>query len=548
MENVKLQPTERLDDLLTNNLRIIQSEEVFSFSMDAILLAHFCSVPVKGAILDLCTGNGVVPLLLTTRTRSRIWGVEIQERLADMAKRNVKLNGLQDQLTMLHGDLKEVHQTLGYGNFDLVTVNPPYLPVPSGEISGNAHFAAARHEVHCTLEDVAAACSRLVRPGGKAAMVHRPHRLADIVCLMRKYRLEPKRIRYIHPRQGEEANMVLIEAIRDGKPEIRTLPPLIVYTEEGVYCKELMKIYYGGVNAPVERSRSHDAEGTKKSYEEHTAGTLYLVGTPIGNLEDMTYRAIRILGEVKWIAAEDTRQTRKLLTHYDISTRLVSYHEHNKQASGPELIRLLLTGESIALVSDAGLPAISDPGCELVQLAVEHEIPVVPVPGANAALSALIISGLPTDKFTFIGFLPRDNKTAASQLEELKSRRETLILYESPHRISKTLEKIKEAWGDRPVAVTRELTKRFEEVARGTVTESLERLKDHPPLGEYCIIVGGFEGKDSDERGGWWENLSLAEHVERYMADGLDRKDAMKQTAKERGLSKRDVYNELLGH
>jgi tRNA1(Val) A37 N6-methylase TrmN6 len=246
MREIPLSATERIDDLLTHGLHIIQSEEVFSFSLDAILLARFCSIPPRGRVLDLCTGNGVVPLLLTTRSRAEIWGVEIQERLADMAARNVRLNQLEDRLHMIQGDLKTIHHTLGHGQFDLITVNPPYLPVPAGEQNVNEHVAAARHEIHSTLEDVIAASAKQVRAGGKFAMVHRPTRLVDIICLMRQYKIEPKRIRYVHARAGEEAMMVLIEGSKDGKAEIRTLPPLIVYNEQNQYCKELMDIYYGG--------------------------------------------------------------------------------------------------------------------------------------------------------------------------------------------------------------------------------------------------------------------------------------------------------------
>ncbi len=245
MSKVELRPSERIDDLLTHGLSIIQSEEVFSFSLDAVLLARFCSAPTKGRIMDLCTGNGVIPLLLTTRTKAQIWGVDIQERLADMAIRNVNLNQLQQQLHMRQGDLRTIHQELGYGQFDLVTVNPPYLPVPAGEQNMNEHVAAARHEIHCTLEDVISASSKLVKAGGKVAMVHRPTRLIDICCLMRKYRLEPKRVRYVHPRADEEAMMILVEGLKDGKAEVRTLPPLIVYRDNREYCDELKEIYYG---------------------------------------------------------------------------------------------------------------------------------------------------------------------------------------------------------------------------------------------------------------------------------------------------------------
>ncbi|MEF3306527.1 tRNA1(Val) (adenine(37)-N6)-methyltransferase [Paenibacillus sp. GYB003] len=256
-----LKPGERLDDLLTHDLRIIQSDDVFSFSLDAVLLARFCSVPPRGRIADLCTGNGVIPLLLATRGNAEVVGVEIQERLADMASRNVDINRLNGRIRIIHDDLKQVHEKLGYGQFDLVTVNPPYLPVASGDRKTNPFIAAARHELFCTLDDVLAACSRLVRTGGKVAMVHRPARLAEIIGGMQKYRLEPKRMRFVHPRQGQEANMVLVEAIRDGKPELRVLPPLIVH-EGGSYCQELLDVYYGRA-AELTSDRPEPAEAAK---------------------------------------------------------------------------------------------------------------------------------------------------------------------------------------------------------------------------------------------------------------------------------------------
>ncbi|WP_376745681.1 16S rRNA (cytidine(1402)-2'-O)-methyltransferase [Paenibacillus sedimenti] len=288
----------------------------------------------------------------------------------------------------------------------------------------------------------------------------------------------------------------------------------------------------------------------QKSYRDDRqgVGTLYLVATPIGNLEDMTFRAIRTLKEVDLIAAEDTRQTRKLLTHFEVATRLVSYHEHNKQASGPELVRLLLEGQSIALVSDAGLPAISDPGYDLVRMAVEQGVPVVPIPGANAALSALIASGLPTERFTFVGFLPREKKDQTKVLEELQLAQGTLLFYESPHRVDKTLARMAEVWGaERRVCLARELTKRYEEFVRGTIAECLAHLEQYPPQGEYCIIAEGTSAAAAAEAAaGWWEPLTLSEHVEHYEQRGSERKDAMKLVAADRGLSKRDVYNALL--
>ncbi|CAM4486956.1 tRNA1(Val) (adenine(37)-N6)-methyltransferase [Paenibacillus macerans] len=245
MHNVPIYGNERVDDLLTHDLRIIQSDEVFSFSMDAVLLARFAAVPKYGKVLDLCSGNGVIPLLLSTRTKAAIEGIEIQPRVADMARRSVEMNGLTERILIREGDLRELVNITGHGVYDAITVNPPYMPLTGGDLKLNKHQAIARHEIHCSLEDVAVAAMRLVRPGGKVSMVHKPQRLAEIVTVLRQHRLEPKLVRFVHPRAGAEANMVLIEALRDGKPDVRILPPLIVYGEDGQYCPEIMDIYYG---------------------------------------------------------------------------------------------------------------------------------------------------------------------------------------------------------------------------------------------------------------------------------------------------------------
>lgn len=287
----------------------------------------------------------------------------------------------------------------------------------------------------------------------------------------------------------------------------------------------------------------------QRSFDERERpGTLYLVATPIGNLEDMTMRAIRTLKEADLIAAEDTRQTRKLLTHFDIRGRLVSYHEHNREASGPELIRMLEEGLSIALVSDAGTPAVSDPGAELAAEAAARGIPVVPIPGANAAVSALIISGLPTHRFLFAGFPPRDRKGLQRFLDSLEVEPGTLILYESPHRVRKTLDALAERWGGRRMALVRELTKRHEEAVRGTVADVRDYAAAHPPAGECCLVIEGApeRGAGGTEEGVWWERMTPAEHVAHYERQGLERKDAMKRAAADRGLKKRDIYAALL--
>ena len=245
---VELKHDERLDYLLAEELRIIQSPSVFSFSLDAVLLARFASVPKsRGSIVDLCAGNGVVPLLMSARTSVPITGVEIQERLYDMAIRSVDYNKLQHQIHMVHGDLKQAPDFLGKEKHTLVTCNPPYFSTASkNEINPNEHFAIARHEIMCTLEDCIQSASRLLKQGGKAVFVHRPGRLLDIVTLMRAYRIEPKRIRFVYPKAGnKEANTVLVEGIKDGAPDLKILPPLFVYDEKGDYTEEVRTLLYG---------------------------------------------------------------------------------------------------------------------------------------------------------------------------------------------------------------------------------------------------------------------------------------------------------------
>ena len=273
-------------------------------------------------------------------------------------------------------------------------------------------------------------------------------------------------------------------------------------------------------------------------------GILYLCATPIGNLEDMTYRAVRILNEVALIAAEDTRHSRKLLSHFDIHTRLISYHEHNKVERGPEIIERLLAGEDVAVVSDAGLPGISDPGSDLVVLAIAAGITVVPLPGANAALSALVCSGLDTSLFTFIGFLPKGKKKRRELIASLVTNPYTLVFYESPHHIKATLSELSQALGERPAVVGRELTKKFEQFIRGTLHSLGEHFSQCDPRGEFTLIVGG---QSEEERASSpEEELSLIDGIAALTAAGISKKEAIKMIAKERGLPKREVYQTVL--
>jgi 16S rRNA (cytidine1402-2'-O)-methyltransferase len=283
----------------------------------------------------------------------------------------------------------------------------------------------------------------------------------------------------------------------------------------------------------------------QKSFEnEQEKGILYLVPTPIGNLEDMSMRAIRILKEADLIAAEDTRNTKKLCNYFEIDTPVISYHEHNKQISGEKLIGKLKEGAKIALVSDAGMPTISDPGNELVTAATENHLTVVPLPGANAALTALIASGLTTQPFYFYGFLDRQKKSKRKELEQLSTITATLILYESPHRLKETLHIIEEVLGNRSIVLCRELTKKFEEFIRGTVSELKEWSSSEEIRGEFCLIIeGATENTGQIETNSWWQELSIEEHVEHYISvKGLPSKEAIKVVAKDRGINKREVY------
>lgn len=282
---------------------------------------------------------------------------------------------------------------------------------------------------------------------------------------------------------------------------------------------------------------------SQKSFQE-TRATLYLVATPIGNLEDITVRALRLLKEVDIIAAEDTRNTKKLCNYFDIQTKLVSYHEHNQESGGYKILAHLEEGRSVALVSDAGMPCISDPGEDIVKRVIEAGFPVVPIPGANAALSALIASGITPQPFQFYGFLSRSKKERQAELELLSQNRETLIFYEAPHRLKECLKSIQKNFGnDRRIVLAREITKKFEEFLRGTVEQAVDWADANEVRGEFCIVIEGNAEPDPVETSNWWEDLSIEEHVEKVMErEQLTSKEAIKKVSADRKLSKRDVY------
>lgn len=282
--------------------------------------------------------------------------------------------------------------------------------------------------------------------------------------------------------------------------------------------------------------------------EQHKTGTLYLCATPIGNLEDITYRVLRTLKEVDLIAAEDMRNSIRLLNHFEIKTPMTSYHEYNKIEKAYQLVAKMREGKNIALITDAGTPGISDPGEDIVRICYEEGIPVTSLPGAAACITALTMSGLPTRRFAFEAFLPKDKKEHQAVLEELKTETRTIIIYEAPHHLVRTLQELHDTLGgDRRLTICRELTKRHEEKLQMTLADSLSYYEVNEPRGEYVLIIAGRSREEmkKEEQAGW-EALSLEEHMAHYESQGIDRKEAMKRVAKDRGVSKRDIYQALL--
>lgn len=278
------------------------------------------------------------------------------------------------------------------------------------------------------------------------------------------------------------------------------------------------------------------------------SGTLYLCATPIGNLEDMTFRVIRTLKEVDLIAAEDTRNSIKLLNHFEIQTPMTSYHEYNKYEKGRKLVEKLQDGMNIALITDAGTPGISDPGEELVKMCYEAGVSVTSLPGAAACITALTLSGLSTRRFAFEAFLPTDKKEKELVLQEIERETRTIIMYEAPHRLLKTLKMLSERLGkERRITVCRELTKRHETAFATTLEEACAYYNEQPPKGECVLVIEGRSREQiAQEEKAQWEEMSIEEHMEHYLSQGIDKKEAMKKVAKDRGVSKRDIYNALI--
>lgn len=277
------------------------------------------------------------------------------------------------------------------------------------------------------------------------------------------------------------------------------------------------------------------------------AGKLYLCATPIGNLEDITYRVVRTLNEVDLVGAEDTRNSIKLLNHFDIKTPMTSYHEFNKYDKAKQLVEMMKEGKNIAIITDAGTPGISDPGEEVVRQCFEAGIQVTSLPGPAACITALTMSGQKTRRFCFEAFLPKDKKEKVAVLEELKNETRTIIIYEAPHRLARTLKELRETLGNRQLTLCRELTKKYEEADKTTIDQAIEKYNEKEPRGEYVLVIEGKSQEEiKEENKQKWESMTIEEHMEYYISQGNDKKSAMKLVAKDRGVSKRDIYNQLI--
>lgn len=401
-----VKPGERIDDLQLNGLRIIQNPEGFCFGIDAVLVSNFCEIRRGDAVVDLGTGTGVIPLLIAGKSGAgHITGFEIQEEVGDMARRSVALNGLEERVSIVTDSFLHAERYLKAGSAQVVVSNPPYVARGAGIHNQGSLKTGSRHEVHCTFEDVAQTASRLLQQGGRFYLVHRPDRLADVIAACRARQLEPKTIRFVQPKPDTAPNLFLMKCVKGAAPSCVSWRPWSSTSR----------------TAPIRRrSMTSTAWNVSMSLTEGEglAPGLYLCPTPIGNLEDITLRALRVLAACDVVAAEDTRHSLKLLNHYGIRKRLLSCHEHNSKKRGPEILEEIRAGHAVALVSDAGMPGISDPGADILRLCVAEGLPVTVLPGPSASLTALVASGLRTDRFTFWGF--RNGRAAAGRSSSRK--------------------------------------------------------------------------------------------------------------------------------
>lgn len=513
-----LLPDESLEDLQRAGLRLIQKQDGFRFSEDAVLLAHLAASrmrrlsPAPVRFVELGSHSGVVSILFQeVHGDARGLGIELVPRQAALMQRNIALNGLESRLAVLEADIRLLQseaQLLGHGLkpgfYDCVLANPPYfyrkenVPPPDPSLPSD-ELRIARTEAAVSLAEICRLAALLLRPRGRLFLVHRPHRCPELFAELARQQLQPDLIQPLAAMPGAAPSLLFLSAVRDGRPGgFEFAPTLTLRDGEGHHTGLAAEIYGAGmeecsVELPGPDATAADDWDTEPDPEPCVeGGTLYLVGTPIGNLGDLSPRAGAVLAAVDRIACEDTRRTSGLLQRLDIRRPLISYHAHNLRSREGLLLEALAAGESLALVSDAGMPAVSDPGVELVRavLAAGHAVRVVP--GPTAAVSALAASGLDTMRFCFEGFLPRRPAERSRRLQELATEPRTLLFYEAPHRLERTLAAMEEAGlGARRILLARELTKRYEEILRLTVSGALERCARMKPRGEYTLVLEG---------------------------------------------------------
>ena len=524
---IELKEDERIDDLEFKNLKIIQNKNGFCFGIDSVLLSDFAKNIKKDAVvMDLGTGTGIIPILLCGKTElKKVIGVEIQEQVYEMAKRSIALNNLENRFEIINENILNLNKIYEKNSFDVIVTNPPYKKKDTGILNENSKKIISRHEITASLEDFISVSKNLLKDKGEFYMVHRPERLVDVITLMKKYNIEPKLLRFVYSNKNSEPTLILIKGIKNANPFLKVEKNLYIY-DDGEYTEEINKIY------------NRDKE-TKDNILINK-GVLYVVATPIGNLKDITLRAIQILKEVDIIAAEDTRHTLKLLNHLNISKPLISYHRHNEEIKSDSLIKDLKEGKKIALVSDAGTPGICDPGEEIIRKCIEEGIDVIPIPGACAMINALIASGIDTKEFSFLGFLPLNKKNRKEKLDEIKETNKTTILYEAPHKINTTLKDLKDVIGNRKITLARELTKIHEEFIRGNIDELIEKTEQLK--GEIVIIIQGTTEKKENSL----NFLTLEEHYKYYEDKGLEKKEIIKRIAKDRKTNKNEIYQKFI--
>ncbi|MDI9497063.1 MAG: 16S rRNA (cytidine(1402)-2'-O)-methyltransferase [Bacillota bacterium] len=514
----RLLPDESLEDLQRAGLRLIQKQDGFRFSEDAVLLAHLAAArmrslsPAPVHFVELGSHSGVVSILFQeVHGRARGLGIELVPRQAALMRRNIELNGLESRLAVLEADMRLMQSEeqlsehgLKPGIYDCVLVNPPYFcreenaPPPDPSLQSD-ELRIARTEAAVNFAEICRLAALLLRPRGRLFLVHRPHRCPELFAELARQQLQPDLIQPLAPTPGAAPSLLFLSAVRDGRSGgFEFAPTLTLRDGEGRYTGLAAEIYGGEAGTVPAAAPQPDAaalndwDARSEAGAAVEGGTLYLVGTPIGNLGDLSPRAGAVLAAVDRIACEDTRRTSVLLQRLGISRPLISYHAHNQRSREAGLLEALAAGESLALVSDAGMPAISDPGVELVRAALAAGYAVRVVPGPTAAVSALAASGFDTMRFCFEGFLPRRPAERSRRLQELVTEPRTLLFYEAPHRLERTLAAIEEAGlGARRILLARELTKRYEEILRLTVSEALEYCARVKPRGEYTLVLEG---------------------------------------------------------